>query len=85
MSDERHTCCATVRGDKIGWRYSYSACGKTAKVERDGKWYCAIHDPQRRKNKEAERRAAWEANWKSSQGLRQSLRASDPRHSFWLR
>ncbi len=25
-------------------RYVYE-CGKTAKVERDWKWYCGIHDP----------------------------------------
>lgn len=29
----------------IGMRFY--ACGRKAKVERDGKWYCGLHDPQR--------------------------------------
>ena len=34
-----------------------SPCPKTAKVERDGKWYCAKHDPDYIKRKNTERAA----------------------------
>ena len=33
-------------------------CTKTVKVERDGKWYCGIHDPVKVAEKRAERAAA---------------------------
>ena len=57
---EKHTCEGRV------W-HSFSlrshACGKTAKMEHEGKWYCGIHDPVKRAGKRAERDAAWEAKW----------------------
>jgi hypothetical protein len=43
MSD-KHTCCANRFNG-----YRRYICGKTAKAERDGKWYCGIHDPVRLK------------------------------------
>jgi uncharacterized Zn finger protein (UPF0148 family) len=59
----RHTC----RGAK-SHTYGYTQCRSPAKVERDGEWYCGIHDPARitarrieansRSLKERERKAA---------------------------
>lgn len=43
-------CCADVRND---FGVGYHRCQNNGKVERDGKWFCGIHDPV----KVAERRA----------------------------
>lgn len=54
MATEKIQCCKKM-WDRIG---SYP-CSKPAKIERDGKWYCTVHDPERVKQKEAIRRAKW--------------------------
>ncbi len=52
---EKHTCVKPV------WvSYHHYPCGKTAKVQRDGKWYCGTHDPERLEKKRAERNARWD-------------------------
>ena len=41
-------------------------CGKPGKVQVDGKWYCGIHNPERKAKREAEGRAKYEvrmAKW----------------------
>lgn len=51
-------CCKTV-----GWDVLYNEhfeCGKPGKVERDGKWYCGIHNPERAEVRQAERNAKYE-------------------------
>lgn len=55
-----HTCEA-VRWQR-GHFHSY-VCGKPAKIERDGKWYCGIHDPVRVDTKRAERDAEVNRQW----------------------
>ena len=35
-------------------------CKKTAIVERNSKWYCKLHDPEYRKQKDAERSQKWD-------------------------
>ena len=47
-------CSAKVSNFR-GW--ASSPCPKTAKVERNGKWYCIKHDPEYIKRKKAERAA----------------------------
>lgn len=42
-----HTCYEDVREKGRCPRYHH--CGRTAKVEREGKWYCGTHDPVKRK------------------------------------
>jgi len=37
-------------------------CEKKAIVQRDGKWYCKVHDPEYIKQKDTERQAKYEAN-----------------------
>lgn len=37
--------CHKLVSDSTG--YHFSVCSKPAKFERNGKWYCGIHDPQR--------------------------------------
>ena len=54
MSATKHTCAARV------WRgYHSYTCGKAAKAERDGKWYCGTHDPERLRAKDEAREAKW--------------------------
>lgn len=50
-------CCAHV------WRNSWKfSCSRRASVERDGKWYCWIHDPVAREEKQKAHRAKWARN-----------------------
>lgn len=42
------------------WSRNRFPCGKKAKVERDGKPYCGVHDPEKRKAKDAERQVEWD-------------------------
>ena len=52
---EKQRCCNTK------WTYGgyRRACTKTAKVERDGKWYCGVHDPVARAEKAEARLEQW--------------------------
>lgn len=43
MTTTTNTCCGR---SYAGYKFGRSGtCGKKAKFERDGKWYCGIHDP----------------------------------------
>lgn len=42
-------------------------CRKTAKVQREGKWYCTIHDPIRIKEKSEQRDEKWNEEWRIKQ------------------
>ena len=52
-------CC-----EKVWQEYRWGKCTRDASVERDGKWYCWQHDPERTARKEQVRREASEAKWK---------------------
>ncbi len=54
------TCCKRVWGSGS---FTGHICGKTAKVEREGKSYCGMHDPVRVAEKDADRAAKRDANW----------------------
>src|SRR5262249_22329626 len=57
-SDVRTQCSAKVPSGR-----TYYACMNRAKVERGGKWYCAIHDPERVKTKQAKWEADFQKRW----------------------
>lgn len=40
-------------------QWSSHKCGKVARMEHEGKHYCGIHDPVKRKEKQAERDRKW--------------------------
>lgn len=61
MSEER--CRETVRGRHFNCR-----CNNRAKVERDGYWYCGVHDPVRLE----EKRKAQEEKWRRESEQRQA-------------
>src|SRR5262245_35553402 len=58
MTTTRGQCSARVPSGR-----TYYACMNRAKVERDGKWYCAIHDPERVKTKQAKWEADFQKRW----------------------
>ena len=74
---EKQRCCNTK------WTYGgyRRTCTKTAKVERDGKWYCGIHDPVARAEKAAARHANWmdEARAAGKAGAEQKRRPDFPK------
>jgi hypothetical protein len=57
MNESGQVCCSRI------WDRYYGSypCRRRGKVDRDGKWYCGIHDPVRRKEKQDARDAAWRA------------------------
>ena len=59
MSEVKHTCCAAMG------TFFTQTCGKNAKFERDGKWYCGTHDPVAFAAKREERNAAYAAKWQA--------------------
>lgn len=59
-NDTKRKCSAPVVYDT--WGHTHQ-CEKGAVVERDGKWYCKIHDPEYIKEKAAKSKAKWDAKW----------------------
>lgn len=55
-----HFCAASVFS---GGSFRGHPCGKAGKVERDGKWFCGIHDPVKRDARRETDRKAREADW----------------------
>lgn len=53
-------CCQKIF-EKMGW-YNYP-CNRTAKVLVDGKPFCGIHDPNKRKEKDEERNRKYKEYW----------------------
>ncbi len=59
MSDKKRCSVKVYPNEKWGSFYPHQ-CEKTAVVERNGKWYCKIHDPEYIKVKDAERSRKYE-------------------------
>ena len=60
---EKHQCSVRVFGDR-GFHWQ---CERKAIIERDGKLYCKIHDPEYVKAKNIKLQAKWDAVWKKKQ------------------
>jgi hypothetical protein len=58
---EKQACCEKIWR---GFGFDPKPCGRTAKVERDGKPFCGMHDPVARKKKQAARDAVFYKNMK---------------------
>jgi len=53
--------------------YTGHMCSRNAKVERDGAWYCGIHDPEYVAKRNGERDAKWackQKQWARADGLK---------------
>jgi hypothetical protein len=57
-----HFCKARVWGG-----YSSNSCGKKAKHEHEGKWYCKTHHPPTVQAKKEARAERWEKEWAERQ------------------
>lgn len=57
---EKHPCSGLVWKSQGAWGRHY-ACSNPGKVERDGKWWCGTHDPERVADREEKRRRREEA------------------------
>jgi hypothetical protein len=68
---EKHTCYKTVY---TGGYPPTRPCGKTAKVVRDDKPYCGIHDPVARKAKHEARSAEANKRWADEADARRRAR-----------
>jgi hypothetical protein len=53
---ENQRCCAEVNGPG---GFNWYPCSNKAKVERDGKHYCNVHDPVRRAERASQQKAKW--------------------------
>ena len=80
----KHACFVIVypRGSK-GIAHGYG-CRKPAKVERDGYWWCALHDPERVVTKRQEREAKY-ADLLADMGKRDHEAARDRALAAWAR
>jgi ferric-dicitrate binding protein FerR (iron transport regulator) len=67
MPDEKKLCSETVYPrDRYGSFHGYP-CTKKVTVERDGKPYCSIHDPEAVKARDAARRKKWDEESEAKQ------------------
>lgn len=70
---EKKTCCAKVYGPGY---FRGKCCGKTAKIERNGEWYCGTHDPVRVEERRKARREAGQARWDAECAARKAKEAA---------
>lgn len=72
MTAPKHQCSTRVYG-----RFRGSNCSKAAKIERNGKWYCGVHDPEKVAARAAKRTEEFEAGW-AIRKARMKLEAAAP-------
>ena len=64
-------CCATVWGPNA---FHSWACGRKAKIEREKKWYCGTHDPERLQRRRDRYRAAFDEETKARNTIHEAER-----------
>lgn len=55
-------CCEQIFGD-----FTFHQCSRTGSIEREGKWYCKIHDPIAKAERDKARRDKWGKEWTDKQ------------------
>ena len=68
-------CCGRI-WDSFGFG-AFAPCSNTGKVERDGKWWCGIHDPVKVAEKRAAKSVAYEKKI-AEQSKRWSMQGAAP-------
>ena len=63
MTPTNPTCCAQVAKDRTEFRTLYGFCSRSAKVVRNGKWYCGQRDPEAMRARALKREEKWKAEW----------------------
>ncbi len=58
---EKQKCSERVSGEGRYGSFHQHLCRNKPIVERDGKWYCKIHDPERVKERQAKATIKWNA------------------------
>ncbi len=59
----KHQCSEKVSSEGSWGSFHQHKCQRPATIERDGKWYCKIHDPEYIKEKDKARTEEWERKW----------------------
>lgn len=63
--------CQATSNPKDRWdSFHPQQCQKNAVVERNGKWYCKIHDPEYIKQKQNASMQKWQEEWKAEEHKR---------------
>jgi uncharacterized Zn finger protein (UPF0148 family) len=70
---EQHQCVDRVFG---AGNYFGRMCGRTAKYEHNGTWYCKTHHPPTVKQKQDEKRAAFKREWAAQRAANERAEAA---------
>ncbi len=70
---EQHQCVGQVFG---AGNYFGRMCGRTAKYEHNGKWYCKMHHPPTVKQKQEEKHVAFEREWAAQRAANERAEAA---------
>lgn len=57
--------CEEVMWDRYNHRHFH--CNNKAKIYRNGKWYCGIHDPDKIAEKKRLQQEKWDKKWAESE------------------
>ncbi len=64
---ENEKCCERIRIKNGGWRPTYKPCPRRGKVQREGQWYCGLHDPEAVRERKAASAAKFEVGYQARQ------------------
>ena len=72
MGKEKKGCIAEFMTSG-GWRMQ--SCSRTGKIERNGKFYCGIHDPMKVKARRDAAQKKWDDKWKVQEAKLERVKA----------
>jgi hypothetical protein len=55
--------CAEMIMPRDAWSFKRHQCDNTGKVERNGQWYCGLHDPEKTAAKQKAQKDKWETEY----------------------
>ena len=67
MKEYTHRCEARIQARDRYESFHPPTCSRDGVVERDGIWFCKLHDPVAIKQKDEAKEAKWDAKWKAKQ------------------
>ena len=68
-----HTCCQRVY-DRGSWSMTGHICGRGARYEKGGNWYCKTHHPDIVAEKSEARVKVWKEKWEEQSKARQLVK-----------
>ena len=76
--EEYHRCEGTVFRD-----WHRQPCSKPGKYFEDGKWYCHVHSPKLKAERDAKRRASYDKQWaERDKGIRRTKELKEKGKAF---